>query len=269
MGKRKVGPRRANGELANGVVLYEGPSRIDGAPIVVIATGLLSGSGNGKTGAMVQTWILRADVSPLVALRTGLDASICGGCVHRPKSFDGAKWYKRSCYVRVDTAVEGIWQAWKRGGVYPHVSVTDIASVFAGRLVRFGSYGDPAAVPVVYWQVIKSAAGGTTGYTHQYRSERLRDTLSVCQLSADTVEDVASARALGVGSFRVKRAGEAVLPGEVVCPASAEAGKVATCATCRMCDGVSGFNVVIDAHGIGAKQFSPRKGRVLAVVTAA
>src|SRR5215467_1922157 len=266
MGKiAKPGPRNAKGQLVNGVVLYEGPSRIDGAPIVVIATGFTRKSSNSKTDAMVQTWILRADVSPLEALRNGLDASICGGCVHRPKSYDGKRWYRRSCYVRVDTAVEGIWKAYKRGA-YPRASITDLGLMFLSRLVRFGSYGDPAAVPLVYWQVIKSAASGTTGYTHQWRAERLRDTLSVCQLSADTPEDVTSARLLGAGSFRVKLATDAVLPGEIVCPASAEAGKAATCATCRMCDGVSGANVVIDAHGIGAKQFAPRKGRVLAVV---
>ena len=40
---------------ANGVILYEGPSMLDGAPIVVIATGIRTGSTNVKTGAMIQT----------------------------------------------------------------------------------------------------------------------------------------------------------------------------------------------------------------------
>ena len=44
-----------------GLVLYEGPSEIDGKPIVCIAT---LDSRNRKTGNMVQTWILRQDVSP-------------------------------------------------------------------------------------------------------------------------------------------------------------------------------------------------------------
>ena len=35
-----------------GVVLYAGPSRIDGAPIVAIACRILEASGNAKTGAM-------------------------------------------------------------------------------------------------------------------------------------------------------------------------------------------------------------------------
>ena len=63
-----------------GFVFYRGKSPIDGAPIVAIAT---LESKNGKTGDMVQTWILREDISPLMAIKTGADRSICGNCVHR------------------------------------------------------------------------------------------------------------------------------------------------------------------------------------------
>ena len=45
----------------NGVVLYEGPSVLDGAPIAVIAT---LKSANVKTGDMIQTWIIRSDMHP-------------------------------------------------------------------------------------------------------------------------------------------------------------------------------------------------------------
>ena len=69
---------------SNGVILYEGPSVIDGAPIVAIATGLKSPSSNDKTGTMVQVWILRADVAPHEAQKTGADESICGNCPMRP-----------------------------------------------------------------------------------------------------------------------------------------------------------------------------------------
>ena len=67
----------------NGLIAYEGKSRIDGAPIVVILTAL-NGSMNTKTGHMVQSYILRADIDPVKAAKTGLDASICGDCQHRP-----------------------------------------------------------------------------------------------------------------------------------------------------------------------------------------
>ena len=54
-----------------GFVLYDGASVLDGAPIVVIATLETS---NAKTGAMVQTWILRSDIEPHQAIKTGDDS---------------------------------------------------------------------------------------------------------------------------------------------------------------------------------------------------
>ena len=41
-----------------GFVLYEGPSKLDGEPIVAIAT---LKTENTKTGPTIQTWILKAD----------------------------------------------------------------------------------------------------------------------------------------------------------------------------------------------------------------
>ena len=66
-----------------GFIFYQGPSQIDGAPIVGIA---VLRSKNDKTGDMVQTYILRSDMTPLVALATGADSSICGACPHRPRT---------------------------------------------------------------------------------------------------------------------------------------------------------------------------------------
>jgi hypothetical protein len=48
----------------NGFIFYRGPSMLDGSPIIAVATGTARGSRNGKTGAEVQTWILRDDMSP-------------------------------------------------------------------------------------------------------------------------------------------------------------------------------------------------------------
>ena len=61
-----------------GIVLYEGPSMLDGAPIVAIATGIKSRAGNVKTGDMVQVFILRQDMSPNEAQRKGTDGAVCG-----------------------------------------------------------------------------------------------------------------------------------------------------------------------------------------------
>lgn len=56
-------------------VIYQGPSLIDGSPIVCIA---IIGSGNVKTGSMIQTYIIRSDISPMEASKSGLDYAICG-----------------------------------------------------------------------------------------------------------------------------------------------------------------------------------------------
>ena len=61
-----------NKQLNNGII-YEGPSLIDGKPIVVIAT--YSGR-NRKTGLVLQTYILLRDVDPRYASKSGLDFSI-------------------------------------------------------------------------------------------------------------------------------------------------------------------------------------------------
>jgi hypothetical protein len=92
----------------NGVILYRGPSMLDGAPIVAILTGLASSSLNPKTGDMLQTWIIREDVSPVDATRTGDDASVCGDCKHRPANMG-------SCYVTVFQAPRSVHAAYHRG----------------------------------------------------------------------------------------------------------------------------------------------------------
>ena len=240
----------------NGLVLWRGRSRIDGSHIVVIATGLKNKSANGKTGVMVQTWILCADIDPIEALRTGKDVAICGGCMHRPSSFNGLKYFLRSCYVNIAQAPLNIWKTWKRERYRVATSLDDVAEAMRGRKVRLGAYGDPAAVPVEVWQACTRYAEGWTGYTHQSRSKKLRDVLEFCQVSADTAGDARAAHVAGVGSFRVLRNGEVPEPFEMRCPASKEAGELTNCASCQACSGWNGANVVIDAHGIGKKAYN-------------
>ena len=68
---------------ATSLILYAGPSMLDGSPIVVIATGIGNKSKNSKTGGMIQTHIIRSDMKPMDAIWSGADASICGDCPHR------------------------------------------------------------------------------------------------------------------------------------------------------------------------------------------
>jgi len=70
------------------VEAWRGASPVDGTPIVLILTGLspLAGeqSDNSKTGAMVQSYILRQDMAPIVAVMAAADRAVCGDCPLRP-----------------------------------------------------------------------------------------------------------------------------------------------------------------------------------------
>lgn len=245
----------------NGAVLWSGASLLDGAPIVVIATGLASGSTNSKTGPMVQTYILRQDVAPTEAVRTGVDGSICGDCPHRGRTVtlgDAVRNVGRTCYVNVGQGPQAVWRTWERGG-YPDQR-GQLELVGAARVVRLGTYGDPAAVPAWVWGALVSKAVAHTGYTHQWRkSQALR---SLCMASADSPEDAAEAQAAGWRTFRVALpCHPEKLPGEVTCPASAEAGRKLVCADCRACGGADGRkgSIVIQAHGGFAVMANVRK----------
>jgi len=239
----------------NGVILYKGPSEIDGKPIIVIATGLTKSSNNGKTGALIQTWILREDVSPLDAVNSGADISICGSCAHRGRIelLNGvARNVGRSCYVTIFQAPLNIWKSYKRG-IYPIAE--NVESIFAGRLIRLGAYGDPAAVPFDVWSRVMAKAAGGTGYTHQWRT--CNPVLALyCMASADSDADRIDAARRGYRVFRVRGANEPVNIGEVICPASKEAGIKTNCEACRACGGTSAkarADIVIIAHGAAAK----------------
>ena len=76
----------------NGVVLYRGPSLLNGRPVVCVAVGLSRPSANGKTGDFIQTFILADDgENPVDALKSGGDGSVCGDCPHRPRDANAKK----------------------------------------------------------------------------------------------------------------------------------------------------------------------------------
>jgi len=231
------------------MILFEGPSNIDGKPIVVIA---ITRTTNGKTGDMVQTYILRQDIPPLEALATGEDVSICGDCKYRAGG---------PCYVTVMHGPRSVWAAYKRGS-YKKVPTALIADIGRDRHVRLGTYGDPAAAPLSVWRQLTHLAAGHTGYTHQWRDARFRQWLMLCMASVDTPQEASEAQAHGFRTYRVRLAEEPVLPGEFVCPASSEAGKRLQCEDCLACDGTDLSNQrrrkaspVIIAHGSKAKRY--------------
>lgn len=240
----------------NGMILYEGPSMLDGKPIVVVATGIRRKSKNSKTGHLVQTWIMRSDISPLDALYTGQDESVCGDCKHR---FMGDK----TCYVNVAKAPLAVWRAYKRG-VYPVATEEDWCLLF-DLMVRKGSYGDPAAVPMWVWAVIDGRLPGIEsvkrqpGYSHQWK-RGIPGLEHHVMASVDSLEEAWKAQAMGMRTFRVMHKSESLAKGEILCPASKEAGHKAQCADCGLCDGKrfstdKRANVAIYVHGPKQRRF--------------
>jgi hypothetical protein len=234
-------------KLPSGVILWQGNSRIDGAPIVAIMT---SETSNEKTGNVAQTWILRKDMAPIEAVQSGEDRSICGDCPLRGLAMNG-RAVGRSCYVNLAFAPTQIYKSFLEGR-YPVATPELLASMVAGRPVRLGAYGDPVAVPRRVWRNLLRHGNGHTGYTHQWRTPMARRYRDLLMASVESEAGAIDAVSKGWRYFRVRRATDVILPGEIMCPASDEAGKRRDCASCRACDGRTRpgqVSVVIIGHG--------------------
>ena len=227
----------------NSLIVYEGPSTIDGAPIVVILTGLDQSSANGKTGNLVQSFIIRADVEPHTALKTGDDASVCGMCPHRPliaRMLERAGVPTSPCYVKVHESVLSVFRAYRRGSYARASSIAQVAAVLKGRKLRLGTYGDPAAAPVELWELLVSLSAGHVGYTHQWQAVGF-DAAAWAPLvmaSADSAAESAQATAMGMR-------------------------RKAQCSDCMLCGGTSknARSIVIADHASGHE----KRARVISI----
>jgi len=230
-----------------GVELWRGPSVIDGSTIGLLAT---LQSSNIKTDNMIQTWILREDQTPVEAVKSGADESICGGCMHRAK--DGKD---RSCYVNVGQAPNAIWRSWK-AGKYPKVNPLEFSEYYSAyRALRLGAYGDPAAVP---FDVIDAAMHSKwmkwTGYTHQWKWCDVRFS-KFLMASVETLAEKDYANTLGYRTFRVLKEGEEPEDDEIYCPNFLN--NLIKCMSCGLCNGASHkYNIAIPVHGFGVTNFN-------------
>ena len=212
-------------------IIYNGPSLLDGKPIVVIAT---YSNRNTKTGKVMQTYILRSDINPLEASKTGQDFSICGSCPMRGEVTTDPKRKiakGRKCYVNLGQGVLIVFKSYKRG-VYKE---GDPRTMGRDRFVRVGTYGDPAAVPSHVWDELLAECETWTAYTHQkpWRPD-------IAMQSADSYDEAKSHWAEGRRTFRViVDLGDIDKTNEALCPASKEAGRRVQCTACKLCKGSS------------------------------
>lgn len=211
-------------EGAIGLVVYEGPSLLDGEPIIAVATGITTQTRNEKTGNLIQVFIFRSDLKPTDAKKQDADKSVCGDCIHR----------SGSCYVHIGRSVNAVHDAWQRGR-YTKLQPKH-RSLFRGRKVRFGAYGDPAAVPTRVWARLAGYVDGHTGYSHQWRTCD-QDLRRFCMASCDSLDDVYEARKLGWRPFLVRPEGSPKPKGSFHCPAAATSPRPMTCEQCMACGG--------------------------------
>jgi len=272
--------RNSKGQLLPviGYILYEGPSLLDGGPIVVIANGL--SSKNRKTGKMIQTYILRADLSPCNAKSCGASVSVCGTCPmqgevidntharwieHRGKTNDrltckGRQRIDSACYVNVGQGPNITYGAYKRGR-YERFDPNNAkhAAHFQGRNIRFGAYGDPAAVPVAVWDTLAGLSASTTGYTHQHDRAGSLAYQRHCMASCHTKAKAEQLQGQGWKTFRTELDATRTPHVEAFCPAYQTAGRI-KCNDCGMCKGSNAKrSVVVPAHGSPAQMAVYRK----------
>jgi len=251
---------KKNGSIRS-AVLYRGPSAIDGRPIVMIGT---VGSSNSKTGAMLQTWILRADIDPITANRTGEDFSICGNCPLRGQANPGKDKglaEKRGCYVQIGQAPAAIYKRFSKSNGYSTVPESMLADYGAGQVIRCGAYGDPMAVPQSVWDSLLARADSWTGYTHQAQElfagrARSRVFGRFCMVSADNLAQARKAWADGFRTFRIVSNVSEIRKGrEILCPATPEGGRKTTCENCTLCAGaaIAAKSIAVVVHGAGKK----------------
>ena len=237
--------------MSNGTIIYQGQSLIDGKDIVVI---YFNGSKNTKTGNMAQTYIIRSDIDPRLASKTGADYSICGNCKHRgtPTNDPNRKQaINRTCYVKLFQGVLAVYKSFMKGNYKVVNNHNDIQSLGENQVVRLGTYGDPSAVPSYIWNSLLSKAKKHTGYTHQSKIASADVRADQCMMSADTYEESKQFWSKGFRTFRVLQKNEELdKQNEVLCPASKEAGKRTTCEQCVLCSGsnINAKSVAIYQH---------------------
>ena len=223
------------------MIVYEGPSQIDGGPIVGVLTGIKNVSANRKTGPMVQLWIMRADADPITALREGTDESVCGQCPLR-----GEAGKRRGCYVSIGQAVRSIWMKYKADG-YPRQTFRQAIPTLAGRRIRLGAYGDPAALPSGLLRQLVKVSARHTGYTHQWREfPRLKD---IVMASVESVEEMEEAQSKGWRTYRIVQSFTDIdEKTEIECPNTT---KGLMCFECALCDGnkKGTKSIAIEVHG--------------------
>lgn len=226
--------KRGSGSL----VVWRGKSLYDGAPIMV---SLVATSDNQKTGNMAQVFVMRQDVVPFGAMKSGLDYSVCGKCSLRPDLLGG-------CYV----PTVKLRAHWDKVSKQPVATAEEVAIAAGLRPIRLGAYGDMAAVPAkVTDMLVAIARGKVTNYTHGQWTlgfDAIDHMRRYTMLSVESLDEAHRAWQRGWRTYRMLDAGEKPARGEILCPYNAIGQQ---CYDCLRCGGHGnrGPSIVVPVHG--------------------
>jgi len=215
------------------LILYRGPSKLTGEPILAI---LQTSTDNAKTGALVSVTIVP---DPSVARSVRPHASVCpSACPFRDTG---------GCYVNWAFGPNALQKA---HGHKPECTAREAREISRGRTVRLGMAGDPAAVPMRIWRNLLTHAAGWVGYTHAWRDGRFRTLRDFCMASVESEAEARDAHAAGWRTYRVRARGADTMHGEVDCPSA----RGVQCVDCGLCSGSTGKagsapSISIPAHG--------------------
>jgi len=202
-------------------IMFRSMSALTKTPVKILTvfTGF-KGSANRKTGNMVQSYILVADVEPVTAWKDGDDVAVCGTCALR---YTG----KPACYVNKGHDPYAVWHACKRGSyleVGVDVTFEEAIAFISGYKVRYGAYGDPSAAPHIF-----GALQSHTGYTHQWKTSDLEEE---CMASVETVYQKRKANEKGWRTYRIVHDASELEEDEIMCPYP-----TVQCVDCKLCGG--------------------------------
>jgi len=198
---------------------------------VVLLSGFTKKSGNGKTGDMLQSYILARNIHPVELVKSKQDAIVCFDCPL--KSGNG-------CHEAplLGKAPTSMWRKYRRGG---YSRLIDL-SLLRGKKIRFGVYGEPTLIPIEIVRAMASVSVDWLGYTHRWKEEKIQPYKDFFMASTSP-SDSWLARAKGWRDFEIS---DSPVSGKVLCPASELAKKEresrgihkdVSCATCGLCSG--------------------------------
>jgi hypothetical protein len=193
-------------------------------------------TGNAKTGALIQNYIIPASwLESEAKISTLSDKAVCFDCPHSQE-------INASCYVRKGQSAMGLAskvRSLRKLGLenIPELSPeseADLLEAIAGKGIRFGSYGEPILLGEALINKISKKAKFWTGYTHQWHKNNWAKNYFMASVESETISKAAQK-----SGFRTFFVGETQSKEYVTCPASKEAGQKTTCDNCRLCMGTN------------------------------